>query len=57
VALSFFSTIVGDPAGSQLSIVIGIKAMKSDIIDATLLIGLASVFFAVIGVIGYLNSA
>jgi hypothetical protein len=27
----------------------------SDLIDAVLLIGLASVFFAVIGLIGYLN--
>jgi hypothetical protein len=34
----------------------GVKSeMKSDLIDAALLIGLTSVFFAVIGLIGYLN--
>jgi hypothetical protein len=30
--------------------------MKSDLIDAALLIGLASVFFAIVSLIGYFNA-
>ena len=35
---------------------IGIDGMKSDLIDAALLIGLASVFFAIVSLIGYFNA-